>query len=121
MVDDQPVVAIDRVRHVGEVVVLVAAESREIAEEALDLIEVDYQELPAVFDLVEAATPGAPVLHAQRNETNAGVHRENLISNWAATCAACFASQTATSKKDFKKPKRLLRVLTPCRRCSTVI
>ena len=54
VVDDQPVVATDRVRHVGEVVALIAAESREIAEEALDLIEVGYQELPAVFDLLEA-------------------------------------------------------------------
>ena len=57
VVDDQPVVATDRVRHVGEVVALVAAESRQIAEEALALIEVDYQELPAVFDLLEAAGP----------------------------------------------------------------
>src|SRR5688500_9001707 len=54
VVDDQPVVATDRVRHVGEVVALIAAQSREIAEEALDLIEVDYQELPAVFDLLRS-------------------------------------------------------------------
>src|SRR5206468_2913930 len=80
VVDDQPVVATDRVRHVGEVVALVATESRESAEEALDLIEVNYEELPAVFDLIEAAKPGAPVLHAQRNETNAGVHREEFNS-----------------------------------------
>ena len=65
VVDDQPVVATDRVRHVGEVVALVAAKNREIAEEALDLIEVDYEELPAVFDLLEAAKAGAPVLHAE--------------------------------------------------------
>jgi CO/xanthine dehydrogenase Mo-binding subunit len=78
VVDDQPVVATDRVRHVGEVVALVAAESRDIAEESLDLIEVEYQELPAVFDLLEAVKPGAPVLHAQRNETSAGVHREEF-------------------------------------------
>ena len=78
VVDDQPVVATDRVRHVGEVVALVAAESRDIAEAALELIDVEYQELPAVFDLLEAAKPGAPVLHAQRNETTAGVHREEF-------------------------------------------
>ena len=78
VVDDQPVVATERVRHVGEVVALVAAESREIAEEALALIEADYEELPAVFDVLEAARPGAPVLHAERTETNAGVHREEF-------------------------------------------
>jgi CO/xanthine dehydrogenase Mo-binding subunit len=78
VVDDQPVVALERVRHVGEVVALVAAESRESAEEALDLIEVEYEELPAVFDLMEAIKPTAPVLHAERRETTAGVHREEF-------------------------------------------
>ena len=47
VVDDQPVVAMGRVRHVGEVVALIAAESRDIAEGALELIDVEYQELPA--------------------------------------------------------------------------
>jgi CO/xanthine dehydrogenase Mo-binding subunit len=78
VVDDQPVVATDRVRHVGEVVALLAAETRDIAEEALALIEAEYAELPAVFDILEAARPGAPVLHAERNETTAGVHREEF-------------------------------------------
>jgi CO/xanthine dehydrogenase Mo-binding subunit len=78
VVDDQPVVATDRVRHVGEPVALVAAESRDTAEEALDQIEVEYEELPAVFDILDAAKPGAPVLHAERHETNAGVHKEEF-------------------------------------------
>ena len=47
---DEPTMAIDRVRFVGEPVVAVAAESEDIAEEALTLIEVQYEELPAVFD-----------------------------------------------------------------------
>ncbi len=66
IVKDQPIVAIDRVRHTGEVVAAVAAEERDIAEEALDLIDVEYEPLPAVFDPVEAMKPGAPILHAQR-------------------------------------------------------
>jgi CO/xanthine dehydrogenase Mo-binding subunit len=78
VVDDQPVIAADRVRHVGEPVALVAAESRDTAEEALDQIEVEYEELPAVFDILDAAKPGAPVLHAERHETNAGVHKEEF-------------------------------------------
>ena len=57
VVKDQPVVAIDRVRYVGEVIAAVAAEGRDIAEEALDLIEVEYEALPAVFDPVEAMKP----------------------------------------------------------------
>ncbi|HKX49581.1 MAG TPA: hypothetical protein VJQ48_04045, partial [Candidatus Binatia bacterium] len=59
VVKDQPVLAIDRVRYVGEVIAAVAAEARDIAEEALDLIEVDYEPLPAVYDLLEAMKPEA--------------------------------------------------------------
>ena len=44
-------------------VAAVAAESRDAAEEAVNLIEVEYEELPAVFDVLEAMQPGAPVLH----------------------------------------------------------
>ena len=66
VVKDQPVVAIDRVRYAGEVTAAVAAEERDIAEEALDLIEVDCEPLPAVYDLLEAMKPEAPVLHADR-------------------------------------------------------
>lgn len=51
------------VRYVGQPVVAVAAATADIAEQALDLIEVDYEELPAVFDPDEALKPGAPQLH----------------------------------------------------------
>jgi len=60
---DQPIVAVDKVRHVGDVVAAVAAEERDVAEEALDLIEVDYEPLPAVFDPLEAMRPDAPLVH----------------------------------------------------------
>ncbi len=51
------------VRHVGEPVALVVATSRYAAEDALDLIEVDYDPLPAVVDLEQAVQPGAPLVH----------------------------------------------------------
>ncbi|MEA2640569.1 MAG: hypothetical protein QOF51_1963 [Chloroflexota bacterium] len=60
---DMPVLARDKVRFVGEKVAAVAAETAEIADEALGLIEVEYEELPAVFDPLEAIEPGAPLLH----------------------------------------------------------
>jgi xanthine dehydrogenase molybdenum-binding subunit len=52
-----------KVRYWGEGVAAVAAESEEIAEEALDLIEVEYDELPAVISVEQALAPGAPVIH----------------------------------------------------------
>jgi putative selenate reductase molybdopterin-binding subunit len=52
-----------KVRHVGDRVAVVAAETPEIARAALDLIEVEYDILPAVFDPVEAMREGAPIIH----------------------------------------------------------
>lgn len=60
---DMPVLCWDRVRYVGDRVAAVAAESPEIAEEAIRLVEVKYEELPAVFDPLEALEPTAPQLH----------------------------------------------------------
>ena len=53
------VLAEERVRFLGEAIALVAADSDQIAEEALDLIEVTYEPLPGVFDPIEALEPGA--------------------------------------------------------------
>jgi carbon-monoxide dehydrogenase large subunit len=60
---DRPIFAQDRVRYVGDPVAGVVAASQEIAERAARLVEVDYEELPAVFDPVESAQPDAPLLH----------------------------------------------------------
>ncbi|MFQ5946599.1 MAG: xanthine dehydrogenase family protein molybdopterin-binding subunit, partial [Anaerolineae bacterium] len=60
---------IDKVRYIGEEVAAVAATDLDTAEEALELIEVDYEPLPAVFNPEEAMQPGAPQLydHAPNN------------------------------------------------------
>ena len=60
---DEPFLARGRVRYAGEPVVAIAATTEEIAREAIDLVDVEYEELPAVFDPIEAMEPGAPVLH----------------------------------------------------------
>ncbi|HEU0021808.1 MAG TPA: xanthine dehydrogenase family protein molybdopterin-binding subunit, partial [Dehalococcoidia bacterium] len=64
---DVPVLAEDRVRFVGERVAAVAAEDRDVAEEALLLIDVEYQELAAVFDPADALADNAPILHPEVN------------------------------------------------------
>ena len=63
VIRDQPVVAIDKVRYVGEPVALVAAETEQAARAAAALITVAYQDLDAVYDVAEALAPGAPLLH----------------------------------------------------------
>jgi CO/xanthine dehydrogenase Mo-binding subunit len=63
---DQSVVALDNVRFVGDPVAAVAALTNELAEEALSFIQVDYEELPAVFDERAALEAGAPLVHDPR-------------------------------------------------------
>src|SRR5919109_299260 len=60
---DTPVLADGVVRFIGEKVAAVAADTQESAEQALDLIEVEYEEMKPLLDPVEAAKPDAPVLH----------------------------------------------------------
>src|SRR5204863_7925300 len=60
---DIPVLARDRVRYLGERIAAVAADSLELAEQAIAAMEVEYEELPAVFDVRAAMAEGAPVLH----------------------------------------------------------
>ncbi len=60
---DVPILASDRVRRVGDPIVAVVGASREIAEAAAELIEVDYKELPVVATAREAIVPGAPLVH----------------------------------------------------------
>ena len=60
---DMPVLATEKVRFIGDKVAAVAAEDPDIADEALSLIDVEYEELPAVFDPVEAMRPDAPRVH----------------------------------------------------------
>jgi CO/xanthine dehydrogenase Mo-binding subunit len=66
IVDDQDIVAIDKVRFDGDLVALVVAEDLRLAERALERLHVEYEPLPAVFDAVEALAPGAPILHEER-------------------------------------------------------
>ncbi len=68
VVKNQAILADDRVRYLGDGVALVAARSKEIAEQVLALIEVEYEPLPVVSDPEEAMKPGAPILHEEKNE-----------------------------------------------------
>ena len=65
---DQMTFAGDKVRYISEPIAAVAADTLEIARKALQLIEVEYEELPAVFDPEEALEADAPILHENRDE-----------------------------------------------------
>ena len=65
----QPLLAFDKVRHVGEAVAVIVAASRYIAEDAAELVELDLEVLPPVVDPLAALEPGAAILH-ERYGTN---------------------------------------------------
>ncbi len=71
-----------KVRFVGDRVAFVAAETEEIAEQALKLIEVEYEPLPAILDAREAMKPGAPIIHDEPEYVNFG--ESNPQKNLAA-------------------------------------
>lgn len=78
-VKDKTVVAIDKVRHVGDVVAAVAAADLETADAALRLIEVEYEELPVVSDPLQAIQEGAPQLFEHLPEIKNNIcHRAGL-------------------------------------------
>jgi 4-hydroxybenzoyl-CoA reductase subunit alpha len=64
--EDEQILASDRVRYVGDEIAAVAAVDEETAERAIRLIEVEFAELPAVFDPETAMAPGAPVIHPEK-------------------------------------------------------
>ncbi len=70
---DHGLLPADKVRYIGEDVAAVAAEGEDTALEALGLIEVEYEVLPAVFDPVEAMQEGAPQIH-EHAENNINIH-----------------------------------------------
>jgi selenium-dependent xanthine dehydrogenase len=65
--NDWPVLAYDKVRYVGDAVALVAVETEQIAEAALELIEVDYEPLPVVASAEAALAEDAPLIHEEGN------------------------------------------------------
>ena len=65
---DQPPIASEKVRHTGEVIAAVIAHTEKQAKEAVNKITVDYEELPAVFDPLEAIAPNAPLIHEKNGD-----------------------------------------------------
>jgi CO/xanthine dehydrogenase Mo-binding subunit len=87
-VRDIPVLAFEKVRYIGEEIAAVAAVDRETVREALDLIEVEYEELEAIFDPAMALQPDAPLIHEDRESNVAvaiDVERGDVAAGFAAS------------------------------------
>ena len=94
---DETLFCHDKVRYVGDEIAAVAAVDRETAEEALSLIKVEYEELPAVFTVKEAMADGAPQLHDEYpGNICAEVHQE--FGDVKKAFAECDLIRTTTFK-----------------------
>ena len=71
---DNPPLKSDKVRTIRDELAAVAAESEAICDAALRVIDVEYEDLPAVFECADALAPGAPVIHDKRPDNVAMVH-----------------------------------------------
>ena len=78
---DMPILADGVVRYIGEKIAAVAAESETIAEAAVDLIDVEYEDLPVITDPLAAMEPGAPLLHPNLAEYKGLLHKIETPSN----------------------------------------
>jgi CO/xanthine dehydrogenase Mo-binding subunit len=78
---DMPILADSVVRYRGEKVAAVAADSETIAEAALDVVEVEYEDLPIVTDPLEAMAPEAPLLHPGLADYKGLLHKIDAPSN----------------------------------------
>ena len=104
-----PVLAQGKVRHVGDQVALVIAESAHQAKDAAELIDVDYDVLPSVVNCVDALKPGAPQIHDQAPG--------NKCYTWAlgdkAAVDAAFAKAATVSKLDIVNNRLIPNAIEP--------
>ncbi|WP_027136147.1 xanthine dehydrogenase family protein molybdopterin-binding subunit [Geminicoccus roseus] len=105
----RPILAVDKVRHVGDQVAFVVAETIEQAKDAADLIMVDYDTKPAVADMLKAIEPGAPLVHDSTSS--------NLCFDWmhgdAGATDQAFASAAKTVKIDLINNKVIANSMEP--------
>src|SRR5579863_5494668 len=69
VIPEHPPMAVDEVRYVGEIVACVVARDRYAAADALELIDVEYEQLPAVLDMEAALAEGSPKVHEAGNKS----------------------------------------------------
>ena len=109
VVPDYPVLAVDRVRHVGNPVAFIVAETLEAAHDAAELVEMDFEELPAVTDAAKALEPDAPLLHESMES--------NLCLDWVqgdeAATEAAFAKADKVARLDLINNRVVVNAMEP--------
>ena len=119
-IEDEPILATGKVRYVGEPVAAVAAVDRATAKQALQLIEIQYEELPAVFDAEEALAADAPPIHEDRMRYGGRVpplDNPNLASSTGfqeGDVEAAWAQCDVIVEDTYETPAQQHMYLEPC-------
>ncbi|MDF1555156.1 MAG: xanthine dehydrogenase family protein molybdopterin-binding subunit [Deferrisomatales bacterium] len=118
---DQEFMARDKVRYIGEEIAGVAAETEEIAREALGFIEVEYEPLPAVFDPLSAIAEGAPLVH-DHAPGNINIHVPIAVGDVDSALTECdyVHRETTRSEEESYFTTEPYAVLVHCDRQGTV-
>lgn len=101
---DRSALAVDKVRYAGECVALVVAENRYIARDAVDLIEVEYEELPAVVHQEAALAEGAPLVHDDVENNLALLWQAGEVPDEAFTKAEVVVKQRLYNQRVIPNP-----------------
>lgn len=104
---DQPILAVDKVCFVGDPVVAVAAVDRRTAEDALQLVEVDYQPLPAVLDVLEAVKPESPLVHEVHRPAKAFADLAHVKAGQKSNICYHFKLRRGDVQKAFAEADRI--------------
>ncbi|MBN2256845.1 MAG: molybdopterin-dependent oxidoreductase [Anaerolineaceae bacterium] len=99
----------DKVRHVGDRVAVVAADTQAIANKALELIDVDYEVLPAVVDMEDAMKAGAPIIHDEKDTEGIQDASRNIVHHIEAEIGdinKAFAEADHVFEGEYRTPKQ---------------
>jgi putative selenate reductase molybdopterin-binding subunit len=99
----------DKVRHVGDRVAIVAAETLEIANQALELIDVDYEILPVIVDMEAAMQEGAPIVHDEADTEGIYNRERNIVVHIEAKVGdveKAFAEAEHVFEGEYRTPKQ---------------
>jgi len=105
-----PLLAKDKIRHLGEAVAIVVAETLAQARDAADLVEVDYEELPAVTDPKKAMETGAPLVH---DEWGDNASFDWCIGNDRAEVEAALNSAHHVTEMEFRNHRVAPNAIEP--------
>src|ERR1051325_89156 len=104
---DQPILAVEHVRFIGDPVVAVAAVDRRTAEDALERVHVEYEPLPPVLDVLEAVKPESPLVHEELRPAKAFADLAHVKPGYKSNICYHFKLRTGDVDKAFAEADRV--------------